>query len=557
MKSRKSGSGAGYGHRRMLVEKLERRSMLAGNVTVFESGGSLFVRGDNADNAVLIQQTGDDEYTITGLDFAESGDLPDPPFSGGPTTLNGGVDFIVLSGITGDINVDLRKGDDVLGIGNTIEDLATLAAECGFGFGFGSASGSASFPSQVEPEITGDRFIVPRNLIVNTNDGSDGVFIVADVRRNAIINTGNGFDAVAIGATVPDHEEHSVIGDDLVISTGNQDDVVCIHGLFIQDQVVIDTAAGNDDVTAEGWDARGVTIVTGNGNDLVDLFSFDLDNQLVVNTGAGNDDVFLEDFSAGQGNGPNGQRFAGYVTVVTGNGNDDVELIEFDANGVTINTGAGNDGTPNGDSPITVFDAEIYTDQNGNGDFDEGEPAGPLTIVTGAGNDLVSVEALDAGSVVIDTGAGNDGSASNPIAVVDAFILRSLVVVTGSGNDNALIDFADIGNLIINLGSGNDLLGINDVDVDNNVVIDAGAGNDRVTVNDGQVGGTTTIVMGAGNDTLSVFLSTSRRTVLLGGSGSDTLNNDAGIDSNGSFDSDGDGENDTIVQQFEFFGFPE
>src|SRR5688500_15814163 len=88
MKSRKSGSGAGYGHRRMFVEQLERRSMLAGNVTAFEAGGNLFVRGDNGDNLVLIQQTGDDEYTVTGLDFADGG-FADPPFAAGPTSING------------------------------------------------------------------------------------------------------------------------------------------------------------------------------------------------------------------------------------------------------------------------------------------------------------------------------------------------------------------------------------------------------------------------------------------------------------------------------------
>ncbi len=510
MKSRKSGSGAGFGHRRMLVEQLERRSMLAGNVTAFEAGGSLFVRGDNSDNLVLIQQTGDNEYTVTGLDFADA-NLSDPPFSAGPTSINGDENgTVVFTGITGDIIVDLKKGDDGLGIGNTVEELAILAEECGFGFGFGSgsgngtASGSGSFPTQVEPEITSDRFLAPRNLIITTGDGNDGVAIVADVRRNAIINTGNGFDAVGIGATVTDHEEHSVIGDDLVIVTGKQDDFICIHGLFVEDQVVLDTGDGNDDIFADGWDARGVTIVTGNGNDLVELDSFDLDNQLVINTGNGNDGVFVDDFSTGQGNGPNGTRGAGYVTVVTGNGNDDVELTSFDANGVTINTGAGNDGTPNGESPITVADAEIYTDQNDDGNFDEGEPAGPLTIVTGAGNDLVDVVSLDAG------------------------------------------------NIVINLGPGANVLNVADVFVANNVSIVGGSGRDTVSIADSTVGGTTTIVLGAGNDTLNIFNSTSRRTRLFGGPGRDTLTTDSLL-SNGSFDTDGDGTKDTEVREFEIF----
>jgi hypothetical protein len=53
--------------------------------------------------------------------------------------------------------------------------------------------------------------------------------------------------------------------------------------------------------------------------------------------------------------------------------------------------------------------------------------------------------------------------------------------------------------------------------------------------------------MGAGNDTLNIFGSTSRRSRLFGGSGTDTFNNDAGIESNGSF------EDDTEVREFERF----
>ncbi len=48
---KRSGSGAGSGKRVLLLEQLERRAMLAGNVNVFvDGGGSLIVRGDNAGN---------------------------------------------------------------------------------------------------------------------------------------------------------------------------------------------------------------------------------------------------------------------------------------------------------------------------------------------------------------------------------------------------------------------------------------------------------------------------------------------------------------------------
>jgi hypothetical protein len=53
-----------------------------------------------------------------------------------------------------------------------------------------------------------------------------------------------------------------------------------------------------------------VTIATGNNNDVVNLFDFSIDNQVVVNSGNGNDDVLIEDFDAGQGDGPRGTRGA-------------------------------------------------------------------------------------------------------------------------------------------------------------------------------------------------------------------------------------------------------
>src|SRR5438132_14412100 len=79
MRKHKSGSGVGYGHRTLKVEQLERRAMLAGNVSVSNIGGNLFVTGDNHDNAVLIQEVDDGDgkasthaYAVTGFNFADA-----------------------------------------------------------------------------------------------------------------------------------------------------------------------------------------------------------------------------------------------------------------------------------------------------------------------------------------------------------------------------------------------------------------------------------------------------------------------------------------------------
>ena len=83
MSRRKSGSGAGFGSRRMAVEQLEGRSLLAGVVSAFVSGGSLIITGDNSDNAVVVQDQGDGNYAVTGFDFADVPGLTG--FKAGPT----------------------------------------------------------------------------------------------------------------------------------------------------------------------------------------------------------------------------------------------------------------------------------------------------------------------------------------------------------------------------------------------------------------------------------------------------------------------------------------
>jgi len=164
MKKQKLGSGVGYGHRTLKVEHLEGRAMLAGNVAVSVSGGNLIVTGDNRDNAVLIQEVDDGDgnanthsYEITGFDFADSGL---PGFAAGPTNITGGGTTVepdlggtsarIVTGVTANIIVNLNKGNDALGVGNSVNDLLSLAEGCGFGLGLGSSA-----PEVTQPVLEG------------------------------------------------------------------------------------------------------------------------------------------------------------------------------------------------------------------------------------------------------------------------------------------------------------------------------------------------------------------------------------------------------------------
>src|SRR4051812_3797199 len=102
--------------RPLFVEGLEQRAMLAGDVSAVVRGGTLFVRGDNNDNAVVIQQTGAQRFTVVGADA--------------DTTINGqdaGMEF--TANRVRNFDIDLGGGDDSLGISNNLTFLADLQTE--------------------------------------------------------------------------------------------------------------------------------------------------------------------------------------------------------------------------------------------------------------------------------------------------------------------------------------------------------------------------------------------------------------------------------------------
>ena len=54
-------------HRRLFLEGLESRAMLAGNVTASVSGGSLILRGDSLGNDVAVTWIAPNRYQVTGV----------------------------------------------------------------------------------------------------------------------------------------------------------------------------------------------------------------------------------------------------------------------------------------------------------------------------------------------------------------------------------------------------------------------------------------------------------------------------------------------------------
>ena len=94
-------------HLEFNAERLERREMLAGDVTVNVRGGDLVIRGDAAANQIQVSHSYfPSGYLITGTNG---------------TTVNGQASFLA-TGANDDIRVNLKGGDDVFVLSNSSPD---------------------------------------------------------------------------------------------------------------------------------------------------------------------------------------------------------------------------------------------------------------------------------------------------------------------------------------------------------------------------------------------------------------------------------------------------
>jgi hypothetical protein len=420
----------------LFVERLERRALLAGNVTVSVSGGNLLVRGDNNDNQIAIFQLDDGQYAVGGLTG---------------TTVNGGP-VVVRSGIRGNIDVDLKSGDDVLGVGNDTEGLVAIAER--FGVDVGDISGLVDLLEQAEAPA---QMEVPRNLTIKTNNGDDAVAIIADVGRRIEVNLGNGDNALVIDPTL--------VGDDIIVRAGSGSDTLEVVDTEVAQMLDVNLGNGANDVLVENSSVgQSAVITTGSGNDYVDIADVSIDDNLVVRTGGGHDDVFAHS------HGGEGMDVDGTVDIDTNSGNDYVEFSGSVGVILKIRTGNGNDG-------VGVFDAEVGDDLNidtGAGNDDESQTVGHPEEQTSGGVNLENVTVHD--DLKVTLGNGFDSLFALGIQVDD-----DARVDAGSGNDVVEIEDSNVDDLFTALmGSGDDFLEICNSTA-GRAELDGGAGEDELS----------------------------------------------------------------------------
>jgi hypothetical protein len=167
-------------------------------------------------------------------------------------------------------------------------------------------------------------------------------------------------------------------------------------------------------------------------NDNVIIWGVNVAGSMSINTGVGADFVFITTANVGTTG-------VGNLSIKTGIGSDSVELQNM--------------GFVNG--AISVQMNGSQSDVDGvtfNGVFAQGT----IQIVTGAGNDHVSVNNTTSFATInIQTGAGNDAVALENVHATD-----HLMTLLGAGNDSLRVDFAFSNRFDFDGGSGTNSLTI-------------------------------------------------------------------------------------------------
>lgn len=267
------------------------------------------------------------------------------------------------------------------------------------------------------------------DINVNTLGGHDDVEADTVEARSLIILTGAGNDDVFVGGYI---YGGSHLREDLIVNTNSGSDRVAIGGGY-----------GAADAEGESGSMEGVNVGddlvvdTGSETDLIDIFGYRIGGDVVVNAGSGDDsggypqEMIASSSPIGGGVSLRGLDIAGHFTLLLGAGRDAAAVVDVRVGGnATVDAGAGDDGSTgprdsalllNGDGGVELHDLVI---------------GGNLLLALGAGNDQASVSDTSVGgNATVDGGSGNDQVELDYLDVAD-----DLFAFMGAGNDDLFVD---------------------------------------------------------------------------------------------------------------------
>ena len=492
---------------RLDVQRLEPRLPLAGDVTATLAGGVLTLQGDAEANGVEISVTPAGDLLVAGSRAA-----------GADTSLVVDGEAVAQRSFRDVTALRVRLGagaDRCRLLGRETFDLDVVD------IGMGPGADTCDFDLGVTLAGT---------ATISTGSEDDFVSISATILGDLRLLTGDGADEMAA--------EGIAVGGVTTLDLGGGDDMLSVvNQATFQQAVRIVTRGGDDDVALLGGidAAASLSIVTGSGADTVFIEDVAVRGDIVIATGIGNDRVGVSAGPVARAR----TTVGGALRVDCGLGDDSVELREtIEVTGrLALLLGGGND-TGFTEGLVRVLGSASVNLGGGVGETfsvrqSDDSPDGRTLDVDG---DVTIVQPSGTATITM-SGAGPNGRplvgrdlvimASGGTAVIGidgVSVGRDLRVVTGAGNDRVTVSQLSIGRrLAVATRGGTAETSIEQVVVGEDVRVSGGAGTDAVRIRNGSVQRRLFARLGAGGDSLEVNRVTVGSTDLRGGPGSDAL----------------------------------
>lgn len=510
--------------RRLQIERLEDRRLMAGDVAAVLSGGNLYLseayRQAGQDNGVLVSQDVKGQIRIEGIAAVVGGEK---------SLINGqtAAAFIVPGGLI----VNFGGGDDKVVFAYLGEQIRLQQITLNMG------STSASLGVSDNDEVSLANFQTTGSVSINTGAGDDDVRMHTGLVGDGLsrvskltIRTGAGTDTVTVkfGVTVRGVMDVQTFD---ALRESDRDELILNN--IVLGSLYVRTGGGDDSFRVTEPNAPAVELLTlhvagsmlldtGSGVDTVDLSRINVGNAnvshgLTLRTGSGPDTVFIH------------SGWFANLDIQTYEFLDEVEVdyVELQTlyveQQLLVRLGGGDDEFVISDLNTSVLVDSVFVD-------------GSLIVDTGAGNDAVRMEGVSVNSqfggaafTSIRTGTGND-----TVDLRNSLNLGSVEIQTYETLAEADWDRVDVVNIqflmefAVRLGGGHDVLNMS-ASVGRTLTIETGDGSDTATLTGISAIDDFMADMGEDADTLILDAITAGRLILLGGGGHDHLYRTNGI----------------------------
>lgn len=429
--------------RRLRLESLERRELLAGNIQASVIGSKLVLTGDNLDNNLAVIALGAGRYAVAGV----------------ATTVNGNNGVFITPRPVAHLTANLNGGNDGLALSNNAQALFDIADSLFIDLEDQLGVDANTLQAAIDLATTVDDFSLSGSLTVAGGAGDDLVAVVGNIGGSVVVSLGT---ATAMGGNAFAMDGQSLAGGRGTVGGGisvvgdGQADIVSIAATQVRLSASIALGGGmNQFLLDNSTVGGGVSFVGGANNDNVTLRTSTVTGHVAVTLGNGDlNQAFLTSTDT--------QRLTlGSLSLTGGLGAETVLGALTVRNNASIWTGGGAD---------AVILGAVVSGPTAVG--------GSLTIDTGDGHDNVTLQANVAHSLVLALGVGNDR-----LELLTSMIGHNATIDAGDGNDNMLIGSTNVGFfLYVFAGLGNDQvslvgsdaraaylfggLGTDDVDVD-------------------------------------------------------------------------------------------